>query len=508
MPTARKTYADPDTRNQAGRTSSNKENAVKVVGCHTGEGSPRKEKKREERKKKKARKEAKEAGEPRASDDELEELPDAMFTSRTVVSKPAELAARASRIPPTPILPSATVSRGRSTQRQVPPSHFQSPSHSRTPSCSQSRSHLGAPSALRLGSYSRSCSCSHPPSHSHSHSFSRTTTSAVGLRSGSPQSGEKHARPLEDDGEEEEEEEHDCHPPPPVVHAQKLNNDNSRPKAADYDSISQDTILAAASYYRVLLFTENTFPDSATKVQFLRRAWKHANDDSGMEHLLLDADVAKIVKACGSQARGKAKSKTQALFEVLYRFDSGCGKSAIKKNRDKAERLKHEKGFVYKELEDLNDPESHRKGMYQHPIIQKAVNCMWFKNRRDEGILFETLFEGMPLPAIALLLTAIEANIDEWLTRIRVAASFFADEYRKVYASHLNSLMSFADYSCDQGIVKRLRWRWYNYGHQHAGAPSTSLKDIPAIPVSVFAAAVLEYEESSETDDDGDMLID
>ena len=37
-----------------------------------------KEKKQEERKKKKAQKEAREAGEPGASDDELEELPDAM----------------------------------------------------------------------------------------------------------------------------------------------------------------------------------------------------------------------------------------------------------------------------------------------------------------------------------------------------------------------------------------------------------------------------------------------
>ena len=45
--------------------------------------------------------------------------------------------------------------------------------------------------------------------------------------------------------------------------------------------------------------------------------------------------------------------------------------------------------------------------MYQHPIIQKAVNCMWFKNRCDEGIVFETSFEGMPLPAIAILLTAV-----------------------------------------------------------------------------------------------------
>ena len=214
------------------------------------------------------------------------------------MSKPAELAARASRIPPTPVLVPATVSRGRSTQHQPPPSHFQSPSDSRTPSRSQSGSRLGTLSPSRLSSYSRSHSRSHPPSQSHSRSLSRTTTSAPGLRSGSPQSGEKCARPLEDDGEEqEEEEEHDRYhdPTPAIVHAQKLNSNNSRPKAADYDSSTQDTILAAASYYRVFLFTENAFPDPATEVEFLRRAWKHANEDSGLEHLLLDADVAKIV---------------------------------------------------------------------------------------------------------------------------------------------------------------------------------------------------------------------
>lgn len=189
-----------------------------------------------------------------------------------------------------------------------------------------------------------------------------------GLRSGSPQSGEKRTRSLDDDGDEDGEDEdadHHQDPTPAVVHAQKLNSDNSRPKAGDYDSSTQDTILAAASYYRVFLFTENAFPDPATEVQFVRRAWKLANDDSGMEALILDPDIAKIVsfslcfhqwntnsifqiKARGSQARGEAKSKTQALVEVLYAFDSGCGKSAIKNNRDKAERLKQEKGFVYK----------------------------------------------------------------------------------------------------------------------------------------------------------------
>ena len=208
-----------------------------------------------------------------------------------------ELAAHASRIPPTPVLNPVTTSRGRSTQCQ-PPSRLQSPSHSQTPSRSQSRSHLGTPSRSRLGSYSRSRSRSHPPFQSHSRSLSRTNTSTPQLRSGSPQSGEKRTRPLDDDGEEDEEEDHHHHDPSPgVVHAQKLNNDNSRPKAGDYDSSTQDTILAAASYYRVFLFTENAFPDSATEVQFLRRAWKLANDDSGMEHLILDADIAKIVSS-------------------------------------------------------------------------------------------------------------------------------------------------------------------------------------------------------------------
>ena len=80
------------------------------------------------------------------------------------MSKPAELAARASWIPPTSVLVPATVSRGRSTQRQPPPSHFQSPSDSRTPSHSQSRSHLGTLSPSRLSSYSLPLPLPFPPS--------------------------------------------------------------------------------------------------------------------------------------------------------------------------------------------------------------------------------------------------------------------------------------------------------------------------------------------------------
>ena len=48
-----------------------------------------------------------------------------------------------------------------------------------------------------------------------------------------------------------------------------------------------------------------------------------------------------------------------------------------------------------------------RKGMYNHPIIQKAVNAMWFQNKRDEGVHFTDMFKPIPVQAIAFVLTAV-----------------------------------------------------------------------------------------------------
>jgi Domain of unknown function (DUF6532) len=45
--------------------------------------------------------------------------------------------------------------------------------------------------------------------------------------------------------------------------------------------------------------------------------------------------------------------------------------------------------------------------IYNHPILQKAVNKMWFKNKRDEGIMNPEYFNPMSIPSIALILTAV-----------------------------------------------------------------------------------------------------
>jgi hypothetical protein len=59
---------------------------------------------------------------------------------------------------------------------------------------------------------------------------------------------------------------------------------------------------------------------------------------------------------------------------------------------------------LFQTLSDLNGK---RKGIYNHPIIQKSVNAMWFKNKRDEGIIYFDLFKPVSVHSIALILTAV-----------------------------------------------------------------------------------------------------
>ena len=45
--------------------------------------------------------------------------------------------------------------------------------------------------------------------------------------------------------------------------------------------------------------------------------------------------------------------------------------------------------------------------MYNHPIIQKAVNAMLFQNKHDESVHFTNMFKPIPVQAIAFVLAAI-----------------------------------------------------------------------------------------------------
>jgi hypothetical protein len=111
---------------------------------------------------------------------------------------------------------------------------------------------------------------------------------------------------------------------------------------------------------------------------------------------------------------------------------------------------------------------------------------MWFQNKNDEGIRSEDAFNPFPLPAIALVITAVShlpiihyhlltqsyyvsqitCGLDEWATGVKVDIAFTALEYKSVYEAHLRSLRRFEE-RCNErknGALKRIQERLYNMG--------------------------------------------
>ncbi|KIK10949.1 hypothetical protein PISMIDRAFT_123599, partial [Pisolithus microcarpus 441] len=137
----------------------------------------------------------------------------------------------------------------------------------------------------------------------------------------------------------------------------------------------------------------------------------------------------------GSQVHGELKTKLHPLIEVMFGFHSSQSKSAIKKNRSLAEVLKEGTNFAFKHMAPM---EEDRCGFLKVPLIQKIINTMWFANKHDEGTMFPEHFKPFPYPTLALVLTAIECCIDEWVTGKWGDIPFTTQEYHSVYDAYLS----------------------------------------------------------------------
>ncbi|RDB14714.1 hypothetical protein Hypma_016210 [Hypsizygus marmoreus] len=292
------------------------------------------------------------------------------------------------------------------------------------------------------------------------------------------------------------------------IKAQKIHESTGRLKALDYNELAKEVLSVATSIFRCLISTRGAFPSHLEEIGYIKDAWLQAHQTLGLPQMLLTPDLAAIIKSRGSQVRGEVKTKFRPIIENL-RFESGCGKRVIAKNRQLAEKLKDSHSFVYKTLpDDMTSPTYHldRKGLYQNPIIQKAVNTMWFANKNDEGIKYSDLFKPLPVQTIALVLMVIECCIDEWLTGTRTDLAFYANDYSYVYETHIACLEEFGTFTVKLDLLGNLQNKLYNFGRIHSGAGVTGLQDIRPLDTRAFQAAMDEYEADSATDEDGWML--
>ncbi|KAF8804477.1 hypothetical protein BYT27DRAFT_7225209 [Phlegmacium glaucopus] len=290
-----------------------------------------------------------------------------------------------------------------------------------------------------------------------------------------------------------------------------LRTSSGRPKAADYDDTTKALIINAISNYRSNISTVSAFPDNAREAEMLSQVWKDAcvKLDIGahitpriakLVNLEIDYRCDWQITSRGSQLRGELKSKTRPLVEAFFGFKSGLNRKIIAKNRQTAEDLKDGKGFVYK----VTDPDAMKwKGMYQAKVLQKVVNVMWFRNKQDEGVVHTVQFNPLTVPALALVLAAIECCIDEWITGIRTDIPFSTTLYKDVYEDHIHCLERFNKIS-KQKILPNILIKFYNRGRFHAGAQPISAAGAPTISDTAFYAALKEYEDESQTESDGE----
>ncbi|KAI0287420.1 hypothetical protein BC826DRAFT_917178, partial [Russula brevipes] len=210
----------------------------------------------------------------------------------------------------------------------------------------------------------------------------------------------------------------------------------------------------ASVYYRCMISTEDAFPSHIKEMEFAQRAWKEACA-SIKAAVPPHPDALTVIMRRASQMRGEVKSKIRLLVLSSYDFNPSQTSTGREYNLKRVATLKEDLNFTYKGnvLE--------RKGLYQNPILQKAINVIWFANRIDEGVLYSKFFRPIPLPTIALVLTAIECGINEWRTGSREDIDFKLSDYKNTYEDHVVMLNIFKDETQNIGIVPKIQNKLY-----------------------------------------------
>ncbi|KAG1842605.1 hypothetical protein F4604DRAFT_1544487, partial [Suillus subluteus] len=203
-------------------------------------------------------------------------------------------------------------------------------------------------------------------------------------------------------------------------------------RAGDFDEVTKDVLTTATSIYRCLVVTETPFPKSLLiETKLAKHAWREASNVAGLT-------VQHWSKWRTSHVRGELKTKMCGLTASFFGFWESCSIAAIQANRDLAEALKEGASFVFKDWEM-------KSGIYKSDLMQSGINDMWFANHIDEGIVYASYFDPLPVKLIALVLTVVKCCIDEWATGVREDIKFAVVSYSPVYLVHLESLQQFEE---------------------------------------------------------------
>ncbi|KIM50687.1 hypothetical protein SCLCIDRAFT_144848, partial [Scleroderma citrinum Foug A] len=243
--------------------------------------------------------------------------------------------------------------------------------------------------------------------------------------------------------------------------------------ARHYKNSVKEILKLATGLFRACLVAQNIYPDQVMQITWAKEVWMEA-----CEHLEIkithNNDIIQLIMNHTWQLTSELKGKVCSLVKTMYGLENSCKNVDVMKNKHLVDDLKDQLGFCYK---SLGDPARNilRQGLYKHHIIQKAVDILFYANKKDKGVLFPEYFSPFPLPGLGLILTvvfichfSIKACLDEWANGVRVDMTFTQPAYEDIYKRHINHLKWFNTQTKEIQILSKLLKQLDVKGRLHA----------------------------------------
>ncbi|KAH9035123.1 hypothetical protein EDB83DRAFT_1775628 [Lactarius deliciosus] len=173
------------------------------------------------------------------------------------------------------------------------------------------------------------------------------------------------------------------------------------------------------------------------------------------------------------------KPRFATLVETMYHFKTSQAHASISYNAGRAQELLRNLNFIYPEPRTGRD-------LYHHPIIQRAIDTTWFRNKDDVGVVNHEQFSPMPIPVIAITLTVIECCIDEWSDGTQRDCNWDDAKFQTVYDSHLSSLVDFQAHRPTS--LYQLQCDLSRNAREHAGVPLDPVTGSSRLPPGALDA--------------------
>ncbi|QRV93060.1 LON domain serine protease [Ceratobasidium sp. AG-Ba] len=251
-------------------------------------------------------------------------------------------------------------------------------------------------------------------------------------------------------------------PPTETSTVSKKKKPRKKTKLSDFPGRVGEIASAAIPYFLATVFAEGGYENLDVFQDWALDAYRRSSElEYPDEYEPPPVAVLKIMTRRASWLRGEIKKQLWSGVEYGYGFrNPAVSRTDIKHNRRLAKKLKPQV-FHCKDLVFDTD-------QFEHPQFIRAIGAGLFWDSESLGVAFQDRFSPVPIPAVALILTMMQACIEEWKEGRHKAIELDVDTQKTVYESHLLSLYSYETTAANR--LTRYRTQWATSGLDYSGA--------------------------------------